>query len=68
MKLALGVGIAAAVLSAQQTFKTQTDLVNFGVVVTACLRLIVTEGIHDKFVRELVVAVGIDPDENPVVR
>lgn len=33
--LCAGVGVAAAVLSAQQpTFKTQTDLVNFGVVVT----------------------------------
>lgn len=34
MKLALGAAIAVAVLSAQQTFKTQTDLVTFGVVVT----------------------------------
>ena len=34
MKLALGVSIAVAVASFQQTFKIQTDLVNFGVVVT----------------------------------
>src|SRR5690242_8668327 len=34
MRLALGASIAVAMLSTQQTFKTQTDLVNFGVVVT----------------------------------